>query len=116
MSLVPVDPETETTRRMVKAAIERRFGTQLAGLYLFGSRARGDHRADSDLDIAVVLHDVVRPLAVVDRELLDLTYAIEIESGVHIQAWALPAEALDAEGTNLRARLAATIRGEGVAL
>jgi predicted nucleotidyltransferase len=31
------------------------YGARLKGLYLFGSRARGDHRPDSDYDIAVVL-------------------------------------------------------------
>jgi predicted nucleotidyltransferase len=116
MSVVVVDPETDLTAKSIKAAVQRRFGAQLAGIYLFGSRARGDHRADSDLDVAVVLHDVVRPLSVVDRELLDLTYPLEIERGVHIQAWALPAEALEGEGTGLRARLAATVRREGVPL
>lgn len=32
------------------------YGPRLAGIYLFGSRARGDHSEDSDADVAVVLH------------------------------------------------------------
>jgi uncharacterized protein len=37
------------------AAVRRVYGERLAGIYLFGSRARGDHRTDSDYDVAVVL-------------------------------------------------------------
>lgn len=38
------------------AAVRRAYGDRLAGIYLFGSRARGDHRSDSDYDVAVVLN------------------------------------------------------------
>lgn len=39
------------------AAVRHAYGDRLAGIYLFGSRARGDHKSDSDYDIAVVLND-----------------------------------------------------------
>ena len=32
----------------------------IVGLYLYGSRARGDHRPDSDYDVFVVLHERTR--------------------------------------------------------
>jgi uncharacterized protein len=106
----------------IKAAIEQRFGDRLVGVYLFGSRARGEHRPDSDVDVAVVLKHVERPLSDIDEELLDLTYPLELEQGLHIQAWALPAESLE-EGAprlgklnHLRTRLAAVVRREGVPL
>jgi hypothetical protein len=56
----------------------------------------------------------VEALPVVDQELLDVTYPIEIERGLHIQAWALPAN--KPSGNGFRARLAATIRKEGIRL
>jgi uncharacterized protein len=42
----------------VAAEMQRLYGARLEGLYLFGSRARGDHRPDSDYDIAVVLDEI----------------------------------------------------------
>jgi uncharacterized protein (UPF0332 family)/predicted nucleotidyltransferase len=38
-------------------ALRDAFGSRLASALLFGSRARGDHRADSDYDVAVFLDD-----------------------------------------------------------
>ena len=111
-----VDEQTRSVAAAVKAALRQRFGSRLAEVFVFGSRARGDHRADSDLDVAVLLHDTAIPLSRVDRELLDVTYPVEIESGIHIQAWALPAAGLDAGASGFRARLVSTIRREGVRL
>lgn len=36
------------------------YGDRVAGLYVYGSRARGDAKPDSDIDVAIVLND--RPL------------------------------------------------------
>ena len=108
------DPVTRDAAAAVKAALHWRFGRRVQDIYLFGSRARGSHRADSDLDIAVLLHGAPEALSLVDRELPDVTYPIEIERGLHIQAWALPAD--ESRGNGFRARLAATIRQEGIRL
>jgi len=40
-----------------RAALEALYGERLERVVLFGSRARGDARPDSDYDIAVFLHD-----------------------------------------------------------
>ncbi|MGB8841783.1 MAG: nucleotidyltransferase domain-containing protein [Aliidongia sp.] len=108
------DPVTRDVAGAVTAALHRRFGHRLQDVYLFGSRAHGCHQADSDLDIAVVLRGATQALSIVDRELLDVTYPIELDHGVHIQAWALPAGELN--GNGFRARLATTIRKEGIRL
>ncbi|NSW56829.1 MAG: nucleotidyltransferase domain-containing protein [Armatimonadetes bacterium] len=33
------------------------YGPRLVGLYLYGSRARGDAGEDSDVDVALILDD-----------------------------------------------------------
>jgi predicted nucleotidyltransferase len=118
-----IDATTDALARQIKAAVESRFGDALDAVYLFGSRARGDHRPDSDLDVAVVLRHVENSLAAADLELLDITYPLEIATATHVQAWALPSEALSsvtADGpsalapSGLRRRLADTIRREGI--
>lgn len=38
--------------------LSQNLGRELKGLWLFGSRARGDHDADSDIDLLVVLKTV----------------------------------------------------------
>lgn len=42
-----------------KSGLAQLYGDRLDGLYLFGSRARGEEELDSDVDLAVVLDEVV---------------------------------------------------------
>ena len=111
-----MDAQSEAVARNVKAALVRTYGDRLAALYVFGSRARGDHRPDSDLDLAVILRNGPSSLAHADDALLDVTYPIEIDHGVHIQAWALAADDAGQPSTAFRSRLAETVRREGVLL
>jgi predicted nucleotidyltransferase len=111
-----MDAQSEAVARKVKAALVHAYGDRLAALYVFGSRARGDHRPDSDLDLAVILRNAPSSLAHADDALLDVTYPIEIDHGLHIQAWALAADETGRPSTTFRSRLAETIRREGVLL
>ena len=111
-----MDAQSEAVARKVKAALVHAYGDRLAALYVFGSRARGDHRPDSDLDLAVILRNAPSSLAHAADALLDVTYPIEIDHGLHIQAWALAADEAGQPSTAFRSRLAETIRREGVLL
>jgi len=111
-----MDAQSETVARKVKMALADVYGDRLAALYVFGSRARGDHQPDSDLDLAVILRNTPSSLAHADDTLLDVTYPIEIDHGVHIQAWGLAADEAGLPSTAFRSRLAETIRREGVLL
>jgi len=42
----------------VKQGLRRLYGTRLEGVYLFGSYARGEADAESDVDVLVVLDQV----------------------------------------------------------
>jgi uncharacterized protein len=46
---------------MVRSDLSSIYGERLAGLIMFGSRARGDNDVDSDYDILVLLQGVVQP-------------------------------------------------------
>jgi uncharacterized protein len=69
------------------AAVRSHYGDRLRGLYLFGSRARGDHMPDSDADVAVVLADG-EWVEWQERYILHkLAYDPGLESGLVIQPW-----------------------------
>jgi predicted nucleotidyltransferase len=68
-----------------RSEIERAYGPRLERAILYGSRARGDAREDSDYDIAVFLRDVVDPADKFDR-LADIGSDILYEAGKLVHA------------------------------
>lgn len=40
--------------KQLRSELERALGDQMAGLYLYGSQARGDARPDSDIGVTVI--------------------------------------------------------------
>jgi predicted nucleotidyltransferase len=68
-----------------KLEIEKNY--KIHSLVLFGSRARGDNRVDSDIDLAVVIPDLSDnndERTDLSLKLLDLGWDIEIKSGLKI--------------------------------
>lgn len=68
-------------------AVRRHYGAQLVDILVFGSRALGDARPDSDIDLAVVLQDGDWSFWREQGFLADLAYDAMIEPGLWIQAW-----------------------------
>ncbi|HJU12477.1 MAG TPA: nucleotidyltransferase domain-containing protein [Candidatus Binataceae bacterium] len=68
-----------------RVGVSEAFGDRLERVVLFGSRARGDARSDSDYDVAVFLRDIADRFADMDR-LADLSTHILIETGEFIHA------------------------------
>jgi len=56
-----IDEVTRAVLQDFKARLTRRYGDRLKAVYLFGSRARGDHHADSDVDVALFLDEIPNP-------------------------------------------------------
>lgn len=96
----------------VLAALRRRldtvYGDRLDSVVLFGSRARGDARPDSDYDVAVFLRGLDDPRLEADR-LADIAWEIFRDFGTMVSAKAFPAEDRGRETLLLE-----TIRAEGV--
>lgn len=53
-----IDPKTDPLLQRLKTALREMYGNRIDRVVLFGSRARGEARADSDYDIAVFLKDL----------------------------------------------------------
>lgn len=51
----------------VRAILERTYGERLAALIVFGSHARGEAVAGSDVDVLVVLHGEPSPAVEISR-------------------------------------------------
>jgi predicted nucleotidyltransferase len=74
------------------AGLRAYYGPRLERVVLFGSRARGDFRPDSDYDVAVFLHDY-RYMWVELHPLAEMTTDILEDSGEVISAKPCPAGA-----------------------
>ncbi|MGA8028062.1 MAG: nucleotidyltransferase domain-containing protein [Bryobacteraceae bacterium] len=94
-------------------ALTEMYGDRLERVVLYGSRARGDARPDSDYDVAVFLRDMGDRdrLKEMDR-LTDITTAILYDTGEFIEA--LPYSA--ASYNDPRMPLMYAIRTEGITL
>jgi len=84
-----------------RAALDEIYGSRLERVVLFGSRARGDGREDSDYDIAVFIKDLGPLSRELDR-LADLETDILYDSGAVLNALPFAAGAY-----RLHARIAA---------
>jgi len=96
--------------RRFRAALDKVYGDKIERVVLFGSRARGDARSDSDYDIAVFLKE----LTIFDKEAEQIA-RIEIDilndSGAVINAMPFSAGAYDR-----RTGLMRELRREGLDL
>lgn len=77
-----LDPSTERAARTFLNAIGKLY--PVMGGVVFGSRARGDYRADSDADLAVLLPGDHGSTVNTMLEMIDAAYEVELESGIVI--------------------------------
>lgn len=101
---LPTDPKLAR----IATALRETFGARLVSALLFGSRARGDQRPDSDYDVAVFLKDFDRAR---DRDILD-----QVRKTLGEEVWTLQFWPFGADGLAERTTLMFNIRNEGVPL
>jgi predicted nucleotidyltransferase len=61
------------------SGLRKRFGDRIAHVWLFGSKARGDSDAESDVDLLIVAHDGDDALR---ETVCEMAYALSLEHGV----------------------------------
>jgi uncharacterized protein (UPF0332 family)/predicted nucleotidyltransferase len=101
---LPTDPKLARIATVLREA----FGARLVSALLFGSRARGDHRPDSDYDVAVFLEGY-------DPATDDQTFD-RVRSRLGEEIWTLQFWAFAGDGLAERTTLTFNIRNESVPL
>lgn len=90
----PPSPTAEQARiglDLFVARVRARYGSKLEGVYLYGSRARGDHRPDSDADVAVVIDDGDWSDVAETVSLAEESFEILVDQSLDIQPRAIAA-------------------------
>jgi predicted nucleotidyltransferase len=82
---MPPNPKADPILSRLRTALDETYGDRLERVVLYGSRARGDERPDSDYDIAVFIKD---PGSLGDElhRLASLTTDILLDTGAAISA------------------------------
>jgi predicted nucleotidyltransferase len=113
MRLPPhLTPAEATAVRQLVAGARERLAGEILEVRLFGSRARGEGHAESDVDVAFVVTANGRRRR---YEVYDLAYDLSLTSGVRLAPLVIAGERLD----ELRRRerlLAADLDREGIPL
>ena len=84
-----MDERIRSIVQRVKGFLEKKYGSRLRAVILYGSHARGTATEDSDVDLLVVVDDTLRPDEV-RRSLSDLLLDILLEEGELVSVVVLP--------------------------
>ncbi len=105
-------PVDDPILKRFRDTLDEIYGQRLERVVLYGSRARGDARQDSDYDVAVFLRDYAPGTTTELYRLADLNTAILADGGGFIHAMPFPAGSYD----DPRMPLMYAIRNEGIDL
>lgn len=109
-----LDAETERAARLFMRRLAGRYPV-IEGL-VFGSRARGDHRPDSDADLAVILEGEPGDRYEVSGDMAAIAFDVMLETGILVQAVPFWEDELRQPERFGNPALIANIRREGVRL
>ena len=77
-----IEADTEAAVRRFLSLIANRY--DMAGAIVYGSRARGTHRPDSDADVAVLLNGVHQRALPITLAMAGVAYDVLLETGINI--------------------------------
>ncbi len=77
-----LDQETAEAVRRFLDLVASRYDT--AGAVVYGSRARGNHRPDSDADVAIILRGEHQRFLTTKLVMTDLAFDVMLETGILI--------------------------------
>ena len=85
-------PQDDPVLMRFRAAVAEIYGDRLERVVLYGSRARGEHRPDSDYDVAVFLREMPERAWEMTR-IAEVETDILYDSGAVINALPFPVDA-----------------------
>lgn len=77
-----IDQYTREAVGRFRVLIATRFDA--AGVIVYGSRARGTHRPDSDADVAILLRGEHQKVLTTTLAMADMAYDVLLETGINI--------------------------------
>jgi predicted nucleotidyltransferase len=114
MGATVIDPGTEDAVKRFLSRIADRY--DMAGAFLYGSRARGTHRPDSDADLAVLLRGKHQRLLPTTLAMADVAYDVLLETGINIAPLPIWTDEWENPETHSNPALLRNIAREGVRL
>ena len=67
--------------------VQAHYGPRLHDIIVFGSRARGDHKAESDVDLAIILRDDDWRFWSEKFVIADFSYEALMDADLVVQGW-----------------------------
>jgi len=98
------------------AAVRAHYGPRLHDILVFGSRARGDNRDDSDIDLAIIFEDSDWDYWSRKFELLDMSWDAYIEANLDIEPWPVSKNVWDHPESHRNPRFIRAVQKDAISL
>lgn len=109
-----LDQNTEKVVRQFIELIVDRY--DVAEVIVYGSRARGTHRPDSDADVAVILRGEPQRFLTIVNKMSDVAFDILLDTGIIISPLPIWLDEWNTPSTHNNPLLLQNIRSEGIRL
>jgi len=107
-----IDPKTDQAVRRFLEQVTGRYDT--VGAIIYGSRARGTHRPDSDADVAILLKGERQRLLPTSLAMADVAYEVLLETGINISPLPIWLDEWEHPDTHSNPDLLHSIAREGI--